>query len=161
VPRQTAHRAVTSTDFSRMAHRIFRQCVFEFASLPIEETFGGFLAARYWEAVRATYVRLEDPPDARQRKLTGYSYLRCIPYAFLNRVHQDLVLRRLRALSHTEFETVKWYFFHFYTLDAAASGVLPPSTDRALLTVDFAVRDEARGARTSRPDAVEKEPHHG
>ena len=131
--RRGDYRVVTSTDFSRLAHKIFRQCVFEFASLPVEDAFASFLVARFWPALRAAYCRLEEPLDPHQRSLTAYSYLRCIPYTFLNAYHQDLVLRRLRQLSHTEFEAVKWYFLHFFTLGASAAQLARPEDDTVAL----------------------------
>ena len=131
--RRGDYRVVTSTDFSRLAHKMFRQCIFEFASLPVEETFASFLGARFWPALKSTYCHLDEPLDPRQRKLTGYSYLRCSPYTFLNAHHQELVLRRLRQLSHTEFEAVKWYFLHFFSFGASAAQLTRPEEETAAL----------------------------
>lgn len=117
------YRVFTDADFSRLLHRVFRQCVLEFAQTAVEESLSGYLRARFWEQVRASYQRLEQPPDPRQRKLTAYSYLRCVPYQFLNDYHHELVHRTLRQLSAEELSVVQAYFLQFGTPAATADAV--------------------------------------
>ncbi len=117
------YRAVTDKDYSRLVHRIFRQCVMDFASHPVDQSFAAFLRTHFWEAVLQTYRKLEDPPDPRQRKLTGYSYLRCIPYRFLNAFHQDLVDRTLQMLPRGEQDALTGYFLQFQSTAATAAAV--------------------------------------
>ncbi|MBI3088568.1 MAG: hypothetical protein HYY91_06790 [Candidatus Omnitrophica bacterium] len=117
------YRAVTDTDYSRLVHRVFRQCVLDFPLAAAGQSFTGYLRAQFWEAVLETYRRLEDPPDPRQRTLTPYSYLRCSPYQFLNAFHHELVHRTIRRLPPQELGAVDRYFLQFYTLPAAAEAM--------------------------------------
>ena len=52
--------------------------------------------------------------------LTGYSYLRCVPYRFLNTHHDTLVQDVVQALPVTERQVMELYFLRFFTEDAAA-----------------------------------------
>ena len=122
------YRAVTDADYSRLVHRVFRQCVFAFVSSPETPAFGGYLRAHFWEAVRQAYRQLEEPGDARQRTLTPYSYLRCVPYQFLNEFHHDLVMQRLGRLPASDHDAISYYFLNFFTLPATAD-VLQLSVD--------------------------------
>jgi DNA-directed RNA polymerase specialized sigma24 family protein len=115
------YRAVTSTDYSRLTHRVFRRCVLEFSQQLLAQSFAGFLRARFWEAVVAEYRHLDTPPDPSQRKLTPYSYLRCVPYRFLNDFHEELVRRTIRKLPHDALRVIELYFLRFLTLQATAS----------------------------------------
>jgi len=117
------YRAVTDTEYSRLVHRVFRQCVLDFPQAGTGQSFTGYLRAQFWGAVLDTYRRLEDPPDPRQRTLTPYSYLRCIPYQFLNAFHHELVHRTVRRLPAQELRAVERYFLHFDTLPAAAEAM--------------------------------------
>ena len=117
------YRAVTDTDYSRLVHRVFRACVLEFASAPNGMSFAGFLRTRFWDDVVRAWRRLEDPPDARQRPLTPYSYLRCVPYQFLNAFHHELVHAALQPLPAPELQAVERYFLNFYTLPATAEAM--------------------------------------
>lgn len=127
------YRVFTDTDFSRLLHRVFRQCVLDFAQSSVEESLGSYLRARFWEQVRASYQRLDTPPDPRQRKLTAYSYLRCIPYQFLNDYHHELVHRTVQGLAEDESRAVQAYFLQFHTPDAAAGAVGRSVDDTAAL----------------------------
>ena len=120
-------RAVTYRDFSRMAHRIFRQCVLDYAQAMPEASFAGYLRGRFWDLLIAAYRELDTPPDPRQRKLTAYSYLRCVPYQFLNAYHEALVSTTIAALPEEERRAVSLYFFHFFTRDAAAQEMGRPA----------------------------------
>ncbi|MBI3319961.1 MAG: sigma-70 family RNA polymerase sigma factor [Candidatus Omnitrophica bacterium] len=128
------YRVVTDRDYSRLTHRIFRQCVFEFAHTACPQSFAGYLRTHFWDAVLLAYRKLEDPPDLRQRKLTAYSYLRCIPYRFFKAYHHELVARVLRALPSEHHRVLERYFLHFETLPAAAQHLeLPLETSEERL----------------------------
>lgn len=114
------YRAVTDRDYSRLVHRIFRQLVLEFSQAPTEQSLNQYLRVRLWDAVVHAYRTLEDPPDPHQRTLTPYSYLRCIPYRFLNDFHHELVARTLQKLPHAERQAIDHYFLRFLTLPATA-----------------------------------------
>ena len=114
-------RAVSYQDFSRLAHRIFRQCVLDYAQALPETRLSGYLRRQFWERLVAVYRELATPPDPRQRALTAYSYLRCVPYQFLNPYHQALVASAVDTLPVEERQTLSSYFFHFFTLEAAAT----------------------------------------
>jgi len=114
------YRAATDRDYSRLVHRIFRMCVLAFAQTPVDQTLASYLRAHFWDAVAGAYRKLEEPGDPRQRKLTAYSYLRCVPYQFLNRYHHELVHSVLRKLPREDQRALDLYFLQFFTLDAAA-----------------------------------------
>ncbi len=120
-------RAVTYQDFSRLAHRIFRQGVLDYAQTMPEASFASYLRSQFWDRLVAAYRELDTPPDPRQRALTAYSYLRCVPYQFLNPYHQTLVSSAVGALPAEEHRTLSSYFFHFFTLDATAEVVGRPA----------------------------------
>ncbi|MBI4341214.1 MAG: hypothetical protein HY598_02910 [Candidatus Omnitrophica bacterium] len=117
------YRVVTDKDYSRLVHAIFRRCVLEFDQEPMVPTLSQWLRGRFWPLVLEAYRQLENPPDPRQRILTPYSYLRCVPYQFLNDVHQDLVYATTRRLPQREFQAIDAYFFHFYTEEASAASL--------------------------------------
>ncbi len=114
------YRAVTDRDYSRLVHRIFRMCVFAFAQTPVDQTLASYLRTHFWDAVAGAYRTLDEPLDPRQRKLTAYSYLRCVPYQFLNRYHHELVHGIVQKLPREEQRALNLYFLQFFTLDAAA-----------------------------------------
>ncbi len=117
------YRVVTDKDYSRIVHGIFRRCVLEFDQEPMVPTLSQWLRERLWPLGLETYRQLEHPPDARQRLLTPYSYLRCVPYQFLNDIHQELVYTTTRRLSEREYRAIEAYFFHFYTEQATAAAL--------------------------------------
>lgn len=130
------YRAVTDSDYSRLVHRVFRHCVLDVArtSADRSQSLSGYLRTHFWDAVLQAYRKLEDPPDPRQRKLTPYSYLRCVPYQFLNPFHHELVHRTIQKLPLLELGTMEWYFLRFSTLEATASAMtLPVETAEAVL----------------------------
>jgi hypothetical protein len=57
---------------------------------------------------------LENPPDPNQRKLTAYSYLRCVPYEFLNHYHQETADSVLDRLTPEEKEIAELHFINFF-----------------------------------------------
>ena len=117
------YRAVTDKDYSRMVHGIFRRCVLEFAQQPEASSLGLWLRERFWPRILSAYRQLEHPPDPRQRILTPYSYLRCVPYQFLNEFHHELVYTTARRLPPPEWEAVDAYFLHFFREPASAEAV--------------------------------------
>ena len=127
------YRVVTDRDYSRLVHRVFRQCVLEFAQRPESPRLAGFLRMHFWDAIVQVYRKLEDPPDLRQRKLTSYSYLRCVPYRFLNDFHHELVHRAVDQLPPPEARVLSGYFFHFLTLPATAQALSVSEDDTAQL----------------------------
>lgn len=112
--------ALSDGDYSRLVHRVFRACVLGFAQAPGEPCLSRWLRERFWPSVVETYRRLENPPDPRQRVLTPYSYLRCVPYAFLNDVHQELVYTTAKGLPPMEWQAIDAYFLHFLTERSSA-----------------------------------------
>lgn len=112
--------AVTDKDYSRLVHQIFRTCVLEFAQQPAMPFLSQWLRERFWPLIVEAYRRLDQPLDPRQRTLTAYSYLRCIPYQFLNEFHQELVYTAVKRLPDIERRAVDAYFLHFLTEPAAA-----------------------------------------
>ena len=117
------YRAVTYQDYSRMVHAIFRGCVFEFARQPAAPSLSQWMRERLWPLVVEAYHQLEQPPDPRQRILTPYSYLRCVPYQFLNDFHHELVHTTLLRLPELEQRVVDAYFLRFYTEAASSEAV--------------------------------------
>ena len=117
------YRVITEKDYSRMVHAIFRACVLAFAQIPEATSLSQWLRPRFWPLVLDAYRRLEQPPDPRQRTLTPYSYLRCVPYQFLNDYHHDLVYATTRRLPEEEWQAIDAYFFHFCTEAATAEAL--------------------------------------
>lgn len=117
------YRAVTDKDFSRLVHGIFRRCVLEFAQTPDAPLLTQWLRERFWPLVLEAYRRLELPADPRQRTLTPYSYLRCVPYQFLNDFHHELVYTTVRRLPSIERRAIEAYFLHFFTEPASAEAL--------------------------------------
>jgi hypothetical protein len=112
------YRVVTDRDYSRLVHRLFRQLLLEYAQQPDMRSFAIWLRERLWSAIRQAYCRMDQPADPRQRVLTPYSYLRCIPYTFLNAYHQDLVYGVVEKLPQQQQQALRAYFFQFFTESA-------------------------------------------
>ncbi|MBI1992308.1 MAG: hypothetical protein HYY90_04500 [Candidatus Omnitrophica bacterium] len=115
--------ALTDKDYSRMVHGIFRACVFEFAQEPDATSLSQRLRERFWPLILDAYRDLANPPDPRQRTLTPYSYLRCVPYQFLNEFHHDLVYATVQRLPTMEWRAIDAYFLHFFTEAASAEAL--------------------------------------
>lgn len=126
------YRVVTDKDYSRMVHGIFRRCVLEFAASPNHDSLSQWLRPRFWPLILEAYRQLEQPADPKQRLLTAYSYLRCVPYQFLNDFHHELVSTTMRRLPTDERGAIGIYFLHFYT-EAASAEHLNCSMDELLL----------------------------
>ncbi len=126
--------AMTSGDYSRLVHGLFRACVLEFAQQPQAPSLSQWLREHFWPLVLDAYRRLNAPADPRQRTLTPYSYLRCVPYEFLNEFHHDLVYTAVRCLPEREWQAIDTYFLHFYTESATADTLhCPPEDSLGLL----------------------------
>ena len=123
------YRAVTDKDYSRLVHGLFRACVLEFAQQPAAPSLSQWLREQLWPRILQAYRNLENPPDPRHRKLTAYSYLRCVPYQFLNDFHHELVLATVQRLPEPERQAIDAYFLHFYTEAASAESLRRPLDD--------------------------------
>lgn len=126
------YRVVTDKDYSRITHDVFRSCVMAFAQAPMIPTLSQWLRERFWPLVVETYKCLEQPADPRQRLLTPYSYLRCIPYHFLNDYHHELVYTTTKRLPERVYQALDTYFFHFYT-EAASAEAMGCSAEELLI----------------------------
>ena len=115
------YQAVTDKDYSRLVHGLFRQCVLEFARTPAAPSLSQWLRRQFWPMAVDAYRRLDQPADPRHRTLTPYSYLRCMPYQFLNDYHQELVYATVRGLPEIPRRAIDTYFLNFFTEDAAAT----------------------------------------
>ena len=115
------YRACDTPDYHRLVTHCFRDCVERFAVAPTRLPLAAYLADALWPTVRATYQALSYPPDARQRQLTAYSYLRCVPYQFLNAYHHALVRRVVQRLPSAERRVVELYYLQFFTEEAVCS----------------------------------------
>ena len=120
------YRAFTDKDFSRLIHGLFRTCVLEFTQHADAGSLSQWLRDRLWPTILEAYRRLEQPSDPRQRVLTPYSYLRCVPYQFLNDFHHDLVYTTAQRLPPPEWQAIDAYFLHFYTEAASAETLGSP-----------------------------------
>lgn len=127
------YRVVTDKDFSRLVHAVFRRCVFEFAQNPVLPNLSQWLREQLWPRVAEAYRKLEQPADPRQRTLTPYSYLRCVPYGFLNDYHDELVYATTGQLPEDQRRAVEVYFFHFHTEAASAEALARPVEDTLAL----------------------------
>ena len=125
------YRAVSDKDYSRIIHGVFRACVLEFAQQPSASSLSEWLRQRFWPLTLEAYRRLDQPSDPRQRTLTPYSYLRCVPYEFLNEYHQDLVYTTAQRLPVMEWRALEAYFLHFYT-EAASAHTLSTSHEELI-----------------------------
>ena len=126
------YRACEPPDYHRLVIHCFRELLQRFAAGSSELPLIAYLANTLWPTILATYQSLSQPPDARQRALTAYSYLRCVPYQFLNRYHHTLVQRIVGTLASTERRVIELYYLHFFTEAAvAATASLHPATAHA------------------------------
>lgn len=107
------YRAFTDKDYHRLIHKVFKECVIKYAEENNGKNFIFYLKKNYWSRIIEGYDKLENPPNPKERKLTQYSYLRCVPYQFLNNYHQKLVDDILEKLEREEREIVELYFLNF------------------------------------------------
>ncbi|MCM8766006.1 MAG: hypothetical protein NC920_04080 [Candidatus Omnitrophica bacterium] len=111
------YRAFTDKDFHRLIYKVFKECTLAYAEKTDGKNFIFYLKNKFWKKILEEYKKLETPSDPRQRKLTQYSYLRCVPYEFFNRYHQEKVEEILHRLKKEEQEIVKLYFMNFYKIE--------------------------------------------
>ncbi len=114
------YRAFLEKDFHKLINRVFQEQVLFFAQNPHLEDFHFWIRTQLWSKVVEEYCLLSKPQDDRQRHLTGYSYLRCVPYNFLNPLHNSIVNKALSKLPADEATCIRFYFMHFFTLEALA-----------------------------------------
>lgn len=111
------YRVVRVNDYQKLVFR-------EFKRFCLEHEPGAFTpqktAHELLRTVRRAYADLEKPRDYNQRNLTAYSYLRCVPYAFLNKYHENRVKQTIQKLPREERITVELYFLHFYSPESCA-----------------------------------------
>ncbi len=115
------YRVFTERDFEKLIYRVFRRCLEDYLDGGAAEPFLHRMQNRFWPSVLEAYRALENPADPTQRKLTGWSYLRCVPYQFLNDHHQDRVYRAVRRLPEPLRKTIELYHLSFYTEEAAVT----------------------------------------
>lgn len=114
------YRVFTRNDFEGLIHRGFRECLMNYLASPETAGFERHLREQLWPLVSEKYRALEEPADRNQRKLTAYSYLRCVPYRFLNRYHHERVYQTVGGLSFPLRQTVQLYHLSFYREEAAS-----------------------------------------
>ncbi|MGE4357835.1 MAG: hypothetical protein AB7E08_04705 [Candidatus Omnitrophota bacterium] len=107
------YRAFTDKDYHRLIYKVFKKCVVNYDKKKEGKNFIRYLKNYFWQKIITEYKKLENPPDHRQRKLTLYSYLRCVPYEFMNRYHQEIVTDTLTKLEKEERELIELYFLNF------------------------------------------------
>jgi len=135
------YRVFTERDFHRFVHRVFKECLVNSLGFSSSLDFIWTLQQTFWLTLLKSYRALENPPDPRQRRLTAYSYLRCVPYQFLNEYHQERVAQAIEQLPCLERQVVELYYLNFYkeeaVLDLAQSGryALRRRRGRALRTM--------------------------
>ncbi len=112
------YRAFTDQHFHRLIHKIFKRCVFSYLEIRRKRcNFAFYIKKNFWNRIVEDYKILEEPSDPLQRKLTLYSYLRCVPYEFLNRYHQEIVDNVLEKLNPDEREIIELHFIKFFKED--------------------------------------------
>ncbi len=113
------YRVFTEADFSRWVHRAFKECLLMHLAGPPTADFQWSLRRNLWPTIVGSYRALEQPPDERQRHLTAYSYLRCVPYQFLNSYHHERVAATLNGLPSDQRRVVELYYLCFFKEEAA------------------------------------------
>lgn len=111
------YRALTIRDYKKLVNKCFKELVLTYSP---NGSLTKYLKARLWNKVVREYDKLKYPQNAKERLLTNYSYLRCIPYKFFNRYHQKRVEEALSKLDADELEIIDLYFFHFYREEVCA-----------------------------------------
>ncbi|MBI3322264.1 MAG: hypothetical protein HYZ94_01110 [Candidatus Omnitrophica bacterium] len=112
------YKVFTEPEFQSMVYRVFKELLAEWLSGRDRPKFEGYLRESFWASVDQAYRSLEDPPDRNQRKLTGWSYLRCVPYEFLNPYHHERVYGAVGRLPADLRSVVELYYFCFYREEA-------------------------------------------
>jgi len=115
------YRVFTENDFEGLVYRTFKDCLRRHVERPEGQGFERFLRKELWTRISGHYRALENPADPSQRKLTAYSYLRCVPYRFLNRYHDRRVHDALRRLPFRLRQPVELYNLSFCREEAASA----------------------------------------
>ena len=113
------YRVFNRSDFESLVYRSFRECLLAYLAPATAADFEPFLRERFWAEIVESYPLLEDPPDRVQRKLTAYSYLRCVPYRFMNLYHHERVYAAVDKLPSRLRKAVELYHLSFYREEAA------------------------------------------
>jgi len=109
------YRAFGQREYKKLLNRCFKKLFLEYQ---LNGNFTGYLRSNYWNKVVQEYNELRKPKSEKERLLTDFSYLRCVPYKFLNRHHQKRVHHTLNILEPLERKIIYLYFFKFYTEEA-------------------------------------------
>ncbi|MBN1587053.1 MAG: hypothetical protein JW937_06465 [Candidatus Omnitrophica bacterium] len=118
------YRAFLKQDFERLVHQLFRLMLEEqLGNGNASEGFDKRLDHGLWTRVIKAYQDLENPEDKRERTLTAYSYLRCVPYQFLNPYHQRRVYDLMESLPEEASKPVQLYFLRFHHVQAAGKNM--------------------------------------
>ena len=114
-------RAFTENDYQSLIHRSFKECLLTYIDGPASVGFEGYARKEFWGRISEAYRALEKPADPNQRKLTSYSYLRCVPYQFLNSFHHQRVCETVEKLPFPLRQVVQLYHLSFYTEEVACA----------------------------------------
>lgn len=114
------YRAFIEADFQKFVYSAFKKIALKYNRGLRHERFSTYVQEGFWNRILKGYRRLQIPQDRRQRQLTGYSYLRCSPYLFLNSYHQNRVDSIVGMLPKTEQRLIELYFLRFFTENAIA-----------------------------------------
>lgn len=115
------YRVFTENDYHRLVHKAFKDCLIKHVADSKEQSFHSFLRESFWVEIVNGYRGLENPPNSNQRRLTGYSYLRCAPYQFLNGHHHRRVYKAVKRLPLQLQQVVTLYHLHFYKEEAVVT----------------------------------------
>jgi len=108
------YRVFTENDFRRFIFRVFKERLLAYLEEPTTGHFELSMKQTFWPSLLESYKALVQPADPRQRTLTGYSYLRCVPYQFLNRFHHQRVYAAVGQLPPEQREILEFYYLRFY-----------------------------------------------
>lgn len=117
------YRACTEREFQSLVHRVYKELLLSWLEADLRPGLESYLRESFWSAVERGYCSLEDPPDSHQRKLTGWSYLRCVPYEFLNPYHHRRVYGAVRRLPEELRRVVELYYLSFYREEAVTADI--------------------------------------
>jgi len=106
------YRIFKKDDFKSLVYKTFNLCIIKHYPLA-KIGLTVWIKKNFWSKISKNYNRLKYPKDIGQRQLTSYSYLRCIPYKFLNNFHQRKVDKILNTLEKEEKEIITFYYLEF------------------------------------------------
>ena len=115
------YRIFSENDFHSLIHRCFKDTLISYLESLYPTDFREYVENHFWWMILRSYRALLQPPDPRQRRLTPYSYLRCVPYQFLNPYHHERVGRAVAELPRLQREVVDLYYLKFYKEEAVFS----------------------------------------